>query len=107
LSGVDDGLVLYQLSGESLGYRVDLKLNDKVRAMPTFGKDQGFAYVIRNCVIQAQLASKPLSQRLETTAQNGHLEAQSFQGTAQLAGTLGDGDNRFELVKHIGRDTLE
>jgi hypothetical protein len=65
------------------------------------------AYVVRNCIVQAQLTSEPLSKRLEATAQHSHLESQSLQSTAKLTGTLGNGDDRLELVKYIGRDALE
>jgi hypothetical protein len=63
--------------------------------------------VVCNSVVQAQLTGEPLSKRLEAAAQHSHLEAQSLQSTAELTGTLGNGDDRLELVKHIRWDTLE
>ena len=64
-------------------------------------------YVVGDGIVDSKLLSEPLGQRLETSAQDGHLVAQNLQCTAELSGAGGDGDNGLELVKHVRGDSLE
>lgn len=58
-------------------------------------------YMVCIRIIDAKFASKPLCKRLETTAQDSHLETQRFQRLAKFAGARGDGQYGLQLLENV------